>query len=180
MKWEFESMAKWRLASSAKDAFGKECDLVGLSPTGAAAELGTSQQRIYHLIKRGYLDVVHINERGRLMVIMVTNESLKRFRENPNPKPGPKQDVSEVPKVTIREFAKWVAKGMYQELKSGRLMSDEECRKWLENTPGGKDFRKRLRDQYGPAFDSLEDKIIATAVKLGLKKSNESEKIKVK
>lgn len=158
-------MEEWRLAPLPKDEFGKECGLLGPSPGGAAASLDTSRQRIHYLIKKGYLDAVHIYEGRQLQAIMVTNESIKRFRENPNPKPGPKQ------KASIPEVAKWAIKSMMHDLTEWKLHSDEEVREWVNSTPEGRDFRKRARDQYGPVYDQIENKVIAAAVKLGLKKA---------
>ncbi len=149
---------------------GKEVYLMGPSPGGAIVPLKSSRQRIHYLIKKDYLDAVYIYERGKLVMVMVTDESIERFRENPNPKPGPKQKAD---KVSITELARWVLLGMYQDLKTGFQMSDEECRKWIDSTPDGKEFRKRLNYQYGTSVDRVEDLVVSAAVKLGLKKARE-------
>ncbi len=168
MNWKFNSIEEWRSASIAKDEHGEDCGLVGLSPTGTAEELKTSQQRVHHLIRTGYLDGILIYERGRLMVIMVTYESIKRFKELPNPKPGPKQ------KVTIPEILKWAGKLMYEELRSGKSMKkDDNVAKWLNSTPEGREFRMRMRDRFGPVVHTVQDKDIEEALKLELLKGEE-------
>ena len=63
----------------------------GPSPGGAAAELKTSRQRIHYLIDHDYLDAVYVYDGWSVRLIMVTFESIERFKKNPSPKPGPKK-----------------------------------------------------------------------------------------
>ena len=63
----------------------------GPSPGGAASELKTSRQRIHYLIDHDYLDAIYVYEGWSVRLIVVTKESIERFKKNPSPKPGPKK-----------------------------------------------------------------------------------------
>ncbi len=74
-------------------------------------------------------------------------------------------------KVSISEVVSWMLKGMMQDIKAGKMLTDEEFKQWVESTPEGKEFRKKLRGEYGPAYDALEKAFSETAGKLGIKKA---------
>jgi hypothetical protein len=68
----------WRKRVDAEGAHGQ---LFGDSPGGVANKLGCSRQFVHSLIKRGHLDTVDLYEGDRLVVRMVTADSLKLYRQ---------------------------------------------------------------------------------------------------
>ena len=68
--------------------------------------------------------------------------------------------IKELPrKVSISEVVSFVLKGMYQDLKKGREMTDEEFKQWMESSPELSDFRERLREHLGPSFNKIDAKV---------------------
>lgn len=157
---EFRSFKEYREAQDPD----WDNNLNGPSPGGAAAELETSRQRIHYLIKNGYLDAVYIYDGRELRAIIVTNASIKNFLQNPPPKSGPKK------KVSLAEIAKWTITGMIQDVKAGRKLSDDEFKAWMEASLEGKDFKRRLNEQYGPGYFAVANSFLALTEKLGFGK----------
>lgn len=74
----FNSLDEWVSAREANPG------LNGLSPGGAAAYLGVHRQSIHTAVKRGKLDAVRVVEDGELKCIYITNDSIKRYLDNPS------------------------------------------------------------------------------------------------
>ncbi len=163
MIWRYKSIEDWKNAPTV-DKQGRDIPQGGTSPGPVSGRLKTTRQRVHYLINAGYLDAVYIQEGLKTGYIYISDESVDRFLKNPPPKPGPKKRVS------IPEIAKWVLKGFWEDVKARRSLTVDEMKKWLESTKEGKDFRLRLRDQYGPKYYAIEEAVIAAAVGLGLKK----------
>lgn len=65
--------------------------------------------------------------------------------------------IKDLPRsVSISEAVSFFLKAMYQDLKKGRELNQEEFNKWLDSTPEGKDFHDRFRDQFGPTVEKVE------------------------
>jgi hypothetical protein len=63
----------------------------GVSPGGAAGQLGVSRQRIHQLLTQGKLNAVElIDEDGTFRAFTVTAASIRRYQESDR-KPGPKR-----------------------------------------------------------------------------------------
>ncbi len=68
--------------------------------------------------------------------------------------------IKELPrKVSISEVVSWVLKTIFQDIKKGGQLTQEEIDAWLNSTPEGKDFKERLREHWGPAFYKIDDTI---------------------
>lgn len=77
-------------------------------------------------------------------------------------------------KVSLSEVVTWMLRAMFQDIKAGRELSTKELQKWMDSTPEGRDFRERLKEHWGPAFDKIDAKVNK------LKKSVKFEKNKQK
>ena len=62
-------------------------------------------------------------------------------------------------KVSISEVVSWVLKSMYQDIKKGRELTQEEFNKWVESTPEGRDFRERYREHWGPSIKKIDETV---------------------
>jgi len=68
--------------------------------------------------------------------------------------------LQELPrKVSLSEVISWSLKAMFQDIKIGRELSSEELKEWVDRTPEGKDFRRRLKEQWGPTIAKLDESI---------------------
>jgi len=68
--------------------------------------------------------------------------------------------LQELPrKVSISEFISWCVKSAFEDIRRGHVMSDEEFKKWLESSPEAKEFRDRLKEQWGPTARKIDDKL---------------------
>ncbi len=68
--------------------------------------------------------------------------------------------IKELPRtVSISEFVSFIIKAMYQDIKRGRELTQEEFNKWMESDPKLRDFRERLREHWGPAIIRIDDTI---------------------
>ncbi len=68
--------------------------------------------------------------------------------------------LQELPrKVSLSEVISWSLKGMFQDIKAGKELSSEELKAWVDSTPEGRDFRRRLKDQWGPTITKIDDSI---------------------
>lgn len=76
--------------------------------------------------------------------------------------------IKELPrKVSISEVVSFVLKAMYQDLKKGRELTQEEMDAWIESSPELKEFRERLQEHWGPGIrkiDETVEKIKSTVV----------------
>ena len=80
--------------------------------------------------------------------------------------------IKELPrKVSISEVVSWVLKGMLQDIKKRRGLTQEEVDAWLNSTPEGSDFKERIREHWGPTFSKIDDTIkkVKTTVKKTVK-----------
>jgi predicted CopG family antitoxin len=76
--------------------------------------------------------------------------------------------IKELPrKVSISEVVSWLLKSMYQDLKKGRELTQEELNEWLDSTLEGRDFHERFRERFGPTVKQLETSINAVKQKIG-------------
>jgi len=79
----YQSLDDWQTALK------QEPGLNGLSPGGVAGHLGVTRQAVHAAVKSGRLDAVRVSDGGELRFILITNDSLQRFVENPNVKGRP-------------------------------------------------------------------------------------------
>lgn len=75
MIYEFDSFAAYRKACEENPG------LRGLSPGGTSASLKIGRQGVYTACRRGSLDLCRIWENGEGPFLIVTEESVKRYRE---------------------------------------------------------------------------------------------------
>lgn len=69
----------WNKLTAESEAY--RAKLLGLSPGGAAAELGISRQAVHKAIRRGDLDAVIVNnEDGSLSMFMIPEDSVQAFK----------------------------------------------------------------------------------------------------
>ena len=62
-------------------------------------------------------------------------------------------------KVSISEVITWVVKAALQDIKAGRELSAKELQEWMDSTPEGKDFRKRLQEQFGSTVERIDNTV---------------------
>ena len=68
--------------------------------------------------------------------------------------------LQELPrKVSVSEVVSYVLKAMFQDLKKGRELTDDEFNKWIESDPKLKDFRERLREHWGPSIEKIDETV---------------------
>ena len=83
--------------------------------------------------------------------------------------------IKELPrKVSISEVVSWVLKGMLQDIKKGRELTQEEVNAWINSTPEGRDFKERAREHLGPTIRKIDATI--EKVKTTVKKTVKSRK----
>jgi len=83
--------------------------------------------------------------------------------------------IKELPrKVSISEFVSWMLKGMYEDIKKGRELTQEEVTAWIEKTPEGRDFRERLKEHWGPTLDKIDNTLNGVKEKITPKRKNKS------
>ena len=67
--------------------------------------------------------------------------------------------------VSVSEIVSWILKAMFEDIKKGRELTQEEFDEWVESTPEGRDFRERLITAYGPTFKKIKDYLEKKGVK---------------
>jgi len=76
------------------DAYHAACEsdpsLRGISPGGAAGDLGITRQGIYNAVKRGSLDMVRVTERGTGPYLIITDGGIQRYRAVSLGRKGPR------------------------------------------------------------------------------------------
>ena len=67
------------------------------------------------------------------------------------------ESLGEIPrKVSVSELVNWLLKVFVAELKLGRQMTGDELVELTDDMPGGRDFRRRMKDQYGPKLEKAQ------------------------
>jgi predicted CopG family antitoxin len=75
--------------------------------------------------------------------------------------------IKELPrKVSISEVVSWMLKSMYEVLKKGRELTQEEFDEWIKNTPEGRAFKERFKEHWGPTVYKIEDTVNGLKEKL--------------
>ncbi len=62
-------------------------------------------------------------------------------------------------KVSISEVITWVVKAALQDIKAGRELSAKELQEWMDSTPEGRDFRKRLQEHWGATIEKIDNTV---------------------
>ncbi|BCB97354.1 hypothetical protein JZK55_22760 [Dissulfurispira thermophila] len=62
-------------------------------------------------------------------------------------------------KLSISEVITWIVRAALQDIKAGRELSAKELQEWIDSTPEGKDFRRRLQEQWGPTFGKIDNAV---------------------
>ena len=66
------------------ESYGADhAELGGMSPGGAAAQLGITRQAVHLAINRGYLDAWRVSGSGAVQMICITNGAMKRYKRSP-------------------------------------------------------------------------------------------------
>jgi len=64
------------------------------------------------------------------------------------------ESLGEIPrKVSVSELVNWLLKVFVAELKVGRELTGDELVELTDSIPGGRDFRRRLKEEYGPKLE---------------------------
>jgi len=70
------------------------------------------------------------------------------------------EELKFVPRgFSVSEFVSFMLRGMLQELKGGRVTSQEGFEKWVESDPELKRIREAMREAWGPTVWKAEDKV---------------------
>jgi len=70
------------------------------------------------------------------------------------------ESLGEIPrKVSVSELVNWLLKVFVAELKMGRELTDDELIKLTDNIQGGKDFRRRMKEEMGPKLEKAQTMI---------------------
>ena len=78
--------------------------------------------------------------------------------------------IKELPRsVSVSEVVSWMLKAMYQDIKKGRELTQEEFDHWIKSTQEGRDFKERFKEQWGPTFQKLENTVNGIKSKVPLK-----------
>ena len=68
--------------------------------------------------------------------------------------------IKELPrKVSISELVSWALKGVFEDIKKGRVLTQEEFDVWIRKTPEGRDFKERAREHLGPKIRKMDASI---------------------
>ena len=73
-------------------------------------------------------------------------------------------------KVSVSEMVNWILKGMLQDIKNGRELTDKELQEYIKQTSEGRDFLERFQEIYGPKYDALVKEIETIKKAVGLNK----------
>jgi len=70
------------------------------------------------------------------------------------------ESLGEIPrKVSVSELVNWLLKVFVAELKTGRELTDDELIELTDSIPGGSDFRKRVKEEFGPKLEKAQTMI---------------------
>jgi predicted CopG family antitoxin len=82
------------------------------------------------------------------------------------------EGLGEIPrKVSVSELVNWLLKVFVAELKAGRELTGNELVELTNSIPGGKDFRVRLKKEFGPKLEKANHLIKEARKTFGVKKS---------
>lgn len=79
------------------------------------------------------------------------------------------ESLGEIPrKVSVSELVNWLLKVFVAELKLDRELTDDELVELTDAMPGGRDFRRRMKDQFGPKLEKAQKMIKRAKVTFGI------------
>ncbi|MGO9014850.1 MAG: hypothetical protein ACLQF0_07705 [Dissulfurispiraceae bacterium] len=60
-------------------------------------------------------------------------------------------------KISISEVVSFILKAMYQDLKKGRELTQEEFEVWAKSSPELADIRERMREHWGSGIRKIDE-----------------------
>ena len=79
--------------------------------------------------------------------------------------------IKELPrKVSISEVFSYILKAMYQDLKKGGELKQDELQAWIDSDPKLKDFQERLIEHWGPGAERIDRTVQKVKSAVTLKK----------
>jgi len=79
--------------------------------------------------------------------------------------------IKELPrKVSISEVFSYIMKAMYQDIKKGGELSQDELQAWIDSDPKLRDFQERLIEHWGPGAERIDNAVQQVKKAVTLKK----------